>query len=134
MAPLSAICGTRQARMLLQLLSELPALDVVDADGGALSGDNRVATRPGPARLRRQEGLRQERAGSGLVPLRDRPAQDHAGRSCRGNANDELHPEAAGAAARRGAVAEADADTARAGPAITAPRRAARSPRNAVGR
>src|SRR4051812_48312612 len=63
--------------------------------------------------------------GSGRVPLRDRPAQDHAGRSRRGNANDELHPEAAGPAARRGAVAEAgaapDADTAVAGPAI-APR------------
>jgi hypothetical protein len=49
-----------------------------------------------------------------------------------------VHPEAAGAAARRGAVAEAgpapDADTAVAGPAVTAPRRAARAPRSAVSR
>src|SRR3954469_8102706 len=48
-------------------------------------------------------------------------------------ADDVVHPEAAGAAARRGAVAEAgpapDADT-----AVTAPRRAARAPRGAGSR
>src|SRR4051795_7633978 len=51
-------------------------------------------------------------------------------------ADDEFRPEAAGAAARRGAVAEAgaapDADATIPGPAVTAPHRAARGPRNAV--
>src|SRR4051794_20751780 len=53
-------------------------------------------------------------------------------------AGDEFRPEAAGAAARRGAVAEAgaapDAAPAVPGSAVTAPRRAARGLRNAVSR
>src|SRR3954452_24714549 len=51
------------------------------------------------------------------------------------DADDELRTEAAGAAARRGAVAEADAapDADTAG-AVTAPRRATRSSKNAISR